>query len=124
MVALGVGVVVGALAFGGDDAADAPEGAAADAAAGCQLLGGLPGSIPAPREADDDDGVWTPDGPGVGRLQGASGAFSAAATAGGEYRSLADDGQALYRAMQTLEVEEANEALDDLRDWCADHDLD
>ena len=120
VVALGVGVAVGALAFGGDDAADPPEGAAADAAAGCQLLRGLPTSIPDPR---DDDDVWSIDEPMVWRLQGASGAFSAAGREGGEYRSLADDGEVLYRAVQQLAVEEANDALDDLRDWCADHDL-
>jgi hypothetical protein len=122
-VALGVGVVVGALAFGGDDAADVPEGAAADAAAGCQLLRGLPESIPDPRDDDDDDGLWSFDGPMVWRLQGASGAFSAAGRDGREYRSLADDGEVLYRAVQQLAVEDANEALDDLRDWCADNDL-
>ncbi len=125
VVGLLAGVVVGAVAFGGDDAADAPEGAAADAAAGCQLIGELPGSIPDPRESDDeDDEFWSLEGPGAWRLQGASGAFSAAATAGGEYRSLGDDGQALYRAVQQLAVDDANDALDNLNDWCADHDLD
>jgi hypothetical protein len=122
VVALVAGLAIGALAFGGDDAADSPEGAAADAAAGCQLLRGLPDSIPDQR--DDDDDFWTLDGPGLWRLQGASGAFSAAATDGGEYRALADDGEVLYRAVQQFAIDDANDALDDLRDWCADHDLD
>jgi hypothetical protein len=122
-VALVAGVVLGAVVFGGDDEVSAPDSASADAAAGCQLLSGLPDSIPEAGEADEDDEFWTLEGPGTWRLQGASGAFSAAATAGGEYRSLGEDGEALYRAVQQLAVEDANEALDDLRGWCADHDL-
>jgi hypothetical protein len=63
------------------------------------------------------------NGPNLWRLQGASGAFAAAATAGGEYRALEDDGATLYRSIQQFAIDEANDALDDLRDWCADHDL-
>lgn len=116
VVGIGIGVLIGALAFGGDDGGDDLTGGAADAAAGCQLLAGLPDEIP--EETDDD---WSLDGPYIWRLQAVGGAFAAAGAEDREYRSPGEDAETVWRAFQSFNLDEANDALADLHDWCADN---
>jgi hypothetical protein len=115
-LALAVGVLAGWLLFDGEDPDSATplEGGAADAAAGCQLLGGLP------EEIDLEDDRWRIEGPWVWRLEAASAAFSAAARADDAYAGLEDDAAMMRRGYQQFEIGAASEALDDLRDECAD----
>jgi hypothetical protein len=122
VVGIGAGLLIGVVAFGGSDDDDAavPEGGAADAAAGCQLLANVDGDVPGPGDDARDDEEWSFDGPNVWRLQGASGAFTAAANADRAYRSLGEDGERLWQSYNRFDIDEVNDLLDDLRDACAD----
>lgn len=120
VVGVAAGLLIGLVAFGDDDDEPArPEGAAADAAAGCALLAGLPDEVPERLDTDK----WSIDGPYIWRLQGASGAFAAAAAESREYRALEENGRALYEGLRVFDLDRTNEALTDLRDWCDERDL-
>lgn len=115
---IGVGVLIGAVAFGDRDDGGGAEltGGAADAAAGCQLLAQVPDEI------DFEDDAWGVEGPYLWRVEGVGAAFTAAANEDREFRGVGEDAARIRQAYQRFDVDEANEALADVRDWCAERD--
>lgn len=115
---IGVGVLIGGLAFGGRDDGGGAEltGGAADADAGCRLLAQVPDEI------DFEDDGWGVEGPNLWRVEAVSAAFTAAANEDREFRGVGEDAGRVRQAYQRFDVDEANDALADVRDWCADRD--
>lgn len=110
---LGVGLLLGFAIFGGEGS-EADSRAAVNVAAGCAVVERLSeeGPIDPEQASIDDPFIW--EAGGAGQL------FVAASYADDDYEQWAERGQALVASMQRLQIDLANDTIEDLAADCAD----
>jgi len=121
LVAVGLGVALGFLLFGGDgdvDPGSADERAAANAREACVLVERVDTDDPLGEESEES----ILETSAYGELIAIYGHAQAAGVEDGAYDDLAEQGELVYRGFQLADASAIQDAVDELTDLCAEID--